>query len=191
MTLPRRIYSIDVFRGITIAFMIVVNNPGTWSNVYSPLLHAKWHGCTITDLVFPFFLFVVGASMRFAFVRWHNFASKNFTNMYFIVHYQFFFLAGWFIHAFLYSTGLGLVNIFRYMGVLQRISIAYFISSLIVIRYNFKEIFNNCFRYPFFILGVIMVWGSGDPYSLETNFVRKIDIWVFRKPFMDGHRYPV
>ena len=71
MSDPRRIYSIDVFRGITIAFMILVNNPGNWGQVYTPLRHAKWHGCTPTDLVFPFFLFLIGASMRFAFVKWH------------------------------------------------------------------------------------------------------------------------
>ena len=56
MSKPRRILSIDIFRGITIAMMIIVNNPGSWAFVYSPLRHAKWHGCTPTDLVFPFFL---------------------------------------------------------------------------------------------------------------------------------------
>ena len=70
MSKPRRILSIDIFRGMTIAMMIIVNNPGSWTFVYAPLRHAKWHGCTPTDLVFPFFLFIVGAAMRFAFVRW-------------------------------------------------------------------------------------------------------------------------
>ena len=84
MSNPRRIYSIDVFRGITIAFMIIVNNPGSWSHVYPPLLHAKWHGCTPTDLVFPFFLFLVGASMRFAFVKWHYYPSMEFYKHIFI-----------------------------------------------------------------------------------------------------------
>ena len=81
MSEPRRIYSIDIFRGMTIALMIIVNNPGSWANVYPPLLHAKWHGCTLTDLVFPFFLFLVGSSMRFAFVKWHYFPSANFINI--------------------------------------------------------------------------------------------------------------
>src|SRR5687767_10026602 len=56
----RRLVSLDVFRGITIAAMLLVNNPGTWDHVYAPLKHAHWHGCTIADLVFPFFLFIVG-----------------------------------------------------------------------------------------------------------------------------------
>ena len=90
MSKPRRILSIDIFRGITIAMMIIVNNPGSWAFVYPPLRHAKWHGCTPTDLVFPFFLFIVGAAMRFAFVRWHSFASNDFYKHVFLEHYLFF-----------------------------------------------------------------------------------------------------
>ena len=62
----QRLLSLDILRGITIAGMILVNNPGDWGNVYAPLLHAKWHGCTPTDLVFPFFLFMVGVSIAIA-----------------------------------------------------------------------------------------------------------------------------
>jgi len=58
----RRYASVDALRGLTVAAMLLVNNPGDWSHVYAPLLHAPWHGCTPTDLVFPFFLFVVGVS---------------------------------------------------------------------------------------------------------------------------------
>lgn len=60
---PARLRSLDVLRGATIAAMILVNNPGSWSHIYPPLRHAKWHGCTPTDLVFPFFLFMVGVSI--------------------------------------------------------------------------------------------------------------------------------
>ncbi|MGI9552070.1 MAG: heparan-alpha-glucosaminide N-acetyltransferase domain-containing protein, partial [Aurantibacter sp.] len=65
--MKQRIQSVDIFRGATIVLMILVNTPGTWSNVYAPLLHAKWHGYTPTDLVFPFFLFIVGTSIVFAY----------------------------------------------------------------------------------------------------------------------------
>jgi predicted acyltransferase len=60
---PARLRSVDVFRGITVAGMVIVNNPGDWNTVYAPLLHAEWHGWTPTDLIFPFFLFIVGAAI--------------------------------------------------------------------------------------------------------------------------------
>jgi predicted acyltransferase len=65
----KRLVSLDVFRGLTIAGMIVVNNPGTWDHAYPPLLHAEWHGWTYTDTIFPFFLFIVGVAMAFSFGR--------------------------------------------------------------------------------------------------------------------------
>ena len=65
--MKERIISVDIFRGLTIVLMILVNTPGTWSDVYAPLLHAEWHGYTPTDLVFPFFLFIVGTSIVFAY----------------------------------------------------------------------------------------------------------------------------
>lgn len=64
--MQKRLVALDVFRGATIAFMILVNNPGSWSAVYRPLLHAEWHGCTPTDWVFPFFLFIVGVAIPLA-----------------------------------------------------------------------------------------------------------------------------
>ena len=65
--LSGRLVSLDAFRGLTIATMLLVNNPGTWAHVYTPLDHAEWHGWTPTDLIFPFFLFIVGVSMTFSF----------------------------------------------------------------------------------------------------------------------------
>jgi predicted acyltransferase len=68
----QRYYSLDVFRGATVALMILVNNPGSWSHIYAPLEHATWHGCTPTDLVFPFFLFAVGNAMAFVMPRFEQ-----------------------------------------------------------------------------------------------------------------------
>src|SRR5512143_2839127 len=69
-----RLLSVDVFRGITMASMVIVNNPGDWGNVYAPLLHAPWNGWTPTDLIFPFFRFIVGLLLtgipRFPFATW-------------------------------------------------------------------------------------------------------------------------
>ena len=67
-----RLISLDVLRGATIAGMILVNNPGSWLFIYSPFEHAEWHGCTPTDLVFPFFLFAVGNAMSFVTNKWEK-----------------------------------------------------------------------------------------------------------------------
>ena len=64
-----RVVSLDAFRGLTIAAMILVNNPGSWAYVYAPLAHAEWHGWTPTDLIFPYFLFIVGVAIPFSFSR--------------------------------------------------------------------------------------------------------------------------
>src|SRR5215216_511884 len=61
-----RLLSLDVMRGATIAAMILVNDPGDWGHIYPPLEHSKWNGCTPTDLIFPFFLFMVGVSVTYA-----------------------------------------------------------------------------------------------------------------------------
>jgi predicted acyltransferase len=63
----KRLVSLDALRGFTIAAMVIVNDPGSWGSVYRPLNHADWNGCTITDLVFPFFLFIVGVSIALAY----------------------------------------------------------------------------------------------------------------------------
>ena len=65
----KRLISLDALRGFTIAAMVIVNDPGSWSHVYWPLLHAEWNGCTITDLIFPFFLFIIGVSIALAYSK--------------------------------------------------------------------------------------------------------------------------
>ena len=72
MEYSKRIESVDVFRGLTIAAMILVNNPGSWSHVYAPLLHAEWHGLTPTDLIFPFFIFAKGI-----YFNWDSLRSRR------------------------------------------------------------------------------------------------------------------
>ena len=69
MESSKRLAALDVFRGLTIALMIIVNNPGSWDSVYPPLLHSVWNGCTPTDLVFPFFMFIIGAAMWYSYKK--------------------------------------------------------------------------------------------------------------------------
>ncbi|SVA80694.1 uncharacterized protein METZ01_LOCUS133548 [marine metagenome] len=190
MTKPRRIYSIDIFRGMTIAIMILVNNPGSWGHVYAPFLHAKWHGCTLTDLVFPFFLFIVGVAMRFSFVKWHYFASRKFYKHIFWRSFSIF-MAGWFIHAYPFIQQDWDWSSFRYMGVLQRIAIAYGISALFIIKYDFKKLMQIIAGILILYWGLLWIGGSGNPYDLETNLPRKLDIWLFgEKHLYNGFGIP-
>ena len=75
-TTSKRLLALDILRGITIAGMIMVNNPGSWSYVYAPLGHAKWNGLTPTDLVFPFFMFIMGISTYIS-LRKYNFEFSH------------------------------------------------------------------------------------------------------------------
>ncbi|MGK0315994.1 MAG: putative acyltransferase [Saprospiraceae bacterium] len=125
-----RLLSIDVMRGMTIAFMIIVNTPGSWSYVYPPLLHAKWHGVTPTDLVFPFFIFIMGVSMAFSFSNIDNINRTQFlkkvlkrTFLIFLVG----FLLNWFPF---YNEHITEVRVF---GVLQRIALSYGLAGILII----------------------------------------------------------
>ena len=77
--MSKRLISVDVFRGLTIGLMIIVNNPGSWQFVYGPLRHATWHGWTPTDMVFPFFLFIVGVAISLSFTKnlQHDVSKKD------------------------------------------------------------------------------------------------------------------
>src|SRR5215211_7519207 len=123
-----RLVSLDVFRGITIAGMVLVNNPGTWSSIYWPLQHAEWHGWTPTDLVFPFFLFIVGVSIALAFARRVEQGGVK-RDLYLKVFKRtaIIFGLGLFLNGFPYFQ----LSTIRIPGVLQRIAICYLIASLI------------------------------------------------------------
>ncbi len=130
-----RLASLDAFRGITIAGMILVNNPGTWSAVYDPLEHAAWHGWTPTDLVFPFFLFIVGVAITFTYrkrlargVDRGPLVTKAVKRTFILIG------LGLFLAAFPFVTSSGAfidLSTLRYPGVLQRIAICYLIVTLL------------------------------------------------------------
>ncbi len=132
-----RLQSLDAFRGATIAAMILVNNPGTWDAVYPQLRHAAWHGWTFTDWIFPFFLFIVGVAMVFAFARRmeHGIPPKRLFRQ--IVSRSLkIFLLGLFLNGFpfgLLGHPFDLATI-RIPGVLQRIAVCYFLASMIYLH---------------------------------------------------------
>ncbi len=178
MSEPRRIYSIDVFRGLTISLMILVNNPGSWGHVYSQLRHATWHGCTLTDLVFPFFLFLVGASIRFAFVKWHYYPSPKFYKHIFWRSFSIF-MAGVLLNAFPFIRQDWDFSTLRIMGVLQRIALAYGLSAILIIKYDFKQLIQILIAILLFYWGLLWFGSTGDPYSLTDNVIRRFDIFIF------------
>ena len=129
-TVPTRLVSLDVFRGLTIAGMLIVNDPGSWSAIYPPLRHAEWNGWTPTDLIFPFFLFIVGVAMTFSFGgRFSRGVSRRALMLKAARRAAILFALGLLLHGF---PGYDLSTI-RVMGVLQRIAVAYLAASAIVL----------------------------------------------------------
>jgi predicted acyltransferase len=132
---PARSASLDAFRGITIAGMILVNNPGSWAHVYPPLRHAEWHGWTPTDLIFPFFLFIVGVAIQYALVpRIERGVPRRE-------------LFGKILRRSVIIIGLGLflagfprfdLTQIRIPGVLQRIGVVYLCASLVALRWGVR-----------------------------------------------------
>lgn len=135
---PQRLLSVDVFRGLTIALMILVNTPGTWSAVYPPLLHASWDGLTPTDLVFPFFLFIVGVSIVLAYNT--KKPEKAILKKITIRSLKIIGL-GLFLAAFLpYPPFVKDFETLRIPGVLQRIGVVFFFSVLVFLFLNIRKI---------------------------------------------------
>jgi predicted acyltransferase len=113
----QRIAALDAFRGFTVAAMLLVNNPGSWSAIYAPLEHAEWHGWTPTDLIFPFFLFIVGITTELSKKEPRGILRRGLLIV----------LCGLLLNAFPYFR-LGQL---RWAGVLQRIGIVYIAAALI------------------------------------------------------------
>lgn len=189
----QRYYSLDVFRGATVALMILVNNPGSWSHIFPPLEHATWHGCTPTDLVFPFFLFAVGNAMAFVMPKFEEKGQAFFLKKV-IKRTLLIFLIGLFLNwspfivwsndeiiakgwtYFMTDKNGNKVEVgIRILGVLQRIAICYFFASLAV--YYLKA--RGAFFYALLLLlsywVLCFIINPTDPYSLQGYFGTGID----------------
>jgi predicted acyltransferase len=170
--IKKRLLSLDIYRGITIVFMIIVNTPGSWKYVYAPLKHSEWHGCTLTDLVFPFFIFIVGVSMWFSMKKYgHNLNARSVFKILYrtLIIFGVGFLLIWFPFA-----GKDLSEI-RIMGVLQRIALAYGFGALIclIVRKQYLWIVSAVMLLGYWAL--LYFAGGSEPYSLESNAVLKFD----------------
>lgn len=183
MSEKKRILSLDILRGITIAGMILVNNPGSWGNIYGPLKHASWNGLTPTDLVFPFFMFIMGIS-TFISLRKFNFEFNLPTLWKIVRRTTVIFLIGLFIAWFgLFLRGItsgaevleAALNFdhIRILGVMPRLAICYGIASLVAITIKQKHIL------PFLIgllviYAVILLSGNGFEFA-DTNIISIVD----------------
>ncbi len=181
MPMKNRILSVDIFRGATIILMILVNTPGTWSAVYAPLLHAKWHGYTPTDLVFPFFLFIVGVSIVFSYKN--KTPNKN-TYKKIIIRTLKLIGLGLFLGAFLihFPFFKSFENI-RFPGVLQRIGVVFLCASILFLNFNWKTLIGLA---VFFLFGYWLLMTQipveGMTSTLDrapNNFANWLDVKVF------------
>ncbi len=132
-----RLLSLDVFRGITIAGMILVNNPGSWGHIYPALEHAAWNGVTPTDWIFPFFLFIVGVAITFSLSkRKERGDNQNKLLLQIFRRTAILFVLGLIMYGFPFFN----LGTQRIPGVLQRIAVCYLISSIIFLKANIKTI---------------------------------------------------
>ncbi len=177
-----RYLSLDVLRGLTVALMIVVNTPGSWSYVYPPLLHATWHGFTVTDLVFPTFLFVVGNALSFGMKKLREAGEREFLKKVFSRTLKIFAI-GLFLGLFPFLQWVEGQLVFkdftaiRIWGVLQRIAVCYLLASLLVYYLKPKVIILTVIVVLLGYWGLMWYFGTGaDPYSLEGNASGKLDL---------------
>jgi predicted acyltransferase len=181
-----RFRSLDVFRGMTVALMILVNNPGSWSAMYAPLQHASWHGCTPTDLVFPFFLFAVGNALALVMPGLSKKGSSAFWSKV-LKRVILIFGIGLLLNLSPFvrwdandQLALKAIDTLRILGVLQRIALAFGFAAAIVW-------FCDGTRRPNLVVGVasvllVVYWlaffiptGGKDPFSLEGYFGTHLD----------------
>jgi predicted acyltransferase len=185
-----RLASLDVFRGITIAAMILVNNSGDGEHTYWPLEHAKWNGWTPTDLLFPFFLFIVGVSMVYSFAsRTARGQSRSSLLLHALKRSAIIFALGLFLYAYPRFN----IHTARIPGVLQRIAVVYLISSALVLftgRFTRGVIAAALLIGYWILLKDVPVPGIGaGVLTMDGNLVGYIDRSVMYNHLWIAHRF--
>jgi predicted acyltransferase len=186
-TRSSRFLSLDVFRGMTVAGMILVNTPGSWSFVYSPLRHAPWNGCTPTDLVFPFFLFAVGNALSFSISKYQALGSAEVVQK-ILTRTALIFAIGLFLNWFPFirwQDGTFVFKSFenlRIFGVLPRIALAYMGGALIIHFLKPVKAFAVALA---LLIGYWMILLAFGDLTLEGNAARQLDQWMLS----DSHLY--
>ncbi len=186
----QRLVALDAFRGLTIAFMILVNTPGSWGHVYGPLLHGyfnydwkHWFGCTPTDLVFPFFLFIVGVAMRFSFKKFDYQLSPPLTRK-ILGRVVTIFLLGLALNAYPFIRQDWDWSTLRILGVLQRIALAYGVAAFLCLRLDSKQLWITSAVVLVAYWLIMWIFGGPDPFGVENNFARKVDLLLIGENHM-------
>lgn len=182
---PQRFAALDVFRGMTVCFMIIVNTPGNGGTTYAPLLHASWHGFTPTDLVFPSFMFAVGNAMSFVMKKWSTMKNGEVIGKIFkrtIIIFLLGFLMYWFPFVEWNDAG-GLsgkpIGDTRIMGVLQRIALGYCAAALMIHYLKLNTVLRLSLAFLLiYWLVLLMFRGGTDPYDMLTNAGTRLDMWL-------------
>jgi len=171
---PQRLASVDALRGLAVAAMLVVNTPGDWGHVYAPLRHAAWHGCTLADLVFPFFLFVVGVSVTLSLAPRLGAGASVAQLSYALLWRSLRIIAlGLVLHAIAFWVFDAAA--YRPLGVLQRIGLCVLTAGLLVIHTRPRTQWMIVVMLLFGYWGVLLVGGSFAPL---TNLASRIDAAV-------------
>lgn len=172
----QRFLALDVFRGMTICFMIIVNTNGSGAVPFAPLLHATWHGFTPTDLVFPSFLFAVGNAMSFSLDKYRQISDAAFLRKIFkrtFLIFLFGYLMYWFPFFRLDNAGSVIsapLSHTRIMGVLQRIALSYFFASLLIHYLSSRKvIIGSVILLTGYWFLLLLFGNSTQPYSLLGN----------------------
>jgi predicted acyltransferase len=172
-----RLVSLDFFRGLTVASMILVNNPGDWGHIYPPFEHSKWNGCTPTDLVFPFFLFIVGVSINYA-IGDKRLDPRLHKKLILKAARRSLMLFGLALLLSLIMTSFDFAHL-RILGVLQRIAIVFFICAVLFIKTSQRVqlwIFSLILVVYWLLMAFVPLPGIG-PSNLEpgTNLAAWVD----------------
>lgn len=187
---PIRLLSLDFFRGATVAAMILVNNPGDWGHIYAPLEHSEWHGCTPTDLVFPFFLFIVGVSIAYAMSsKKEDPATHGKTIFKAFKRALILFGLGLFLTLFpeVFTKPIESLQGMRIPGVLQRIALVFFISAVLFLKTSLKNLrllFILLLAVYWVLMTFVPVPGTG-PANLEKE--TNLGAWLDRSIFTEAH----
>lgn len=175
--MKQRLKSLDTLRGLTIAAMIVVNNPGSWSHMYTPLDHAEWNGVTPTDFIFPFFMFIMGVSMCFSLKRFNYTLNADATKK-ILTRGVGIYLVGLIITicARLGFTGHVDFSALRLSGVLARLAICYVLGSLIALSAKPRTI---VWTIAVILVGytLLLLFGHGFDQTAD-NILSRVDIAV-------------